>query len=265
MNGFSFNESIGYIEGFELEDMQMKEAQALMKKHEEPREPKKSGKTSNQPKVQASVNLAAEQPHRGNHDHRSGAPGGRGPGRGRTGGRSGNSGKGRGNSADRRYQGGQQQETYPQVPSQTPPNPPRQSSGQLQQPNRGHYQGQGHGPGQQNSTLTGRDFHQSMQRQVQANPPQAPNPPRTHSTHFAADYNGLSSSEDETHLARLGLGLGLGLILVAREVKESRFFVKKNNIFCPICFVDISLYRPQWCVSWCKSVCTNSFPFMRYF
>jgi hypothetical protein len=199
MNGFSFNETIGYIEGFELEDMQMKEAQALMKKHEEPREPKKSGKTSNQPKVQASVNLAAEQPHRGNHDHRSGAPGGRGPGRGKTGGRSGNNGKGRGNSADRRYQGGQQQEPHSQVPSQTPPNPPRQYSGQQQQqPNRGHYQGQGLG---QQASQTRRDFHQSMQRQVQANPPQAPHPPRTHSTHFAADYNAMSSSEDETHLA----------------------------------------------------------------
>jgi hypothetical protein len=116
MIGYSFNETIGYIERFELEDTQMKEAQALMQRHDESREPKKSGKTSNQPKVQASVNLAAEQPHRGNHAHRSGAPGGRGPGRGRAGGRSGNSGKGRGNSADRRYQGAQQQEPQSPVP-----------------------------------------------------------------------------------------------------------------------------------------------------
>jgi hypothetical protein len=36
-----------------------------------------------------------------------------------------------------------------------------------------------------------------MQRQVQANPPLAPNPPRTHSTHFAAEATSFSSSEEE--------------------------------------------------------------------
>jgi hypothetical protein len=204
MNKMSFADTIGYITEFEHEDMQLREAQALLKKNEsDGKESKRSGRNSNQQKGQASVNLAAEQPRREHREGHSGRLGGRGGGRGRSDGRGGRSGRGRGNSADRRYQGQQQQES--QTPNQNPPNPPRQPSGQpsgqqQEQSNRGQQNYPSQGQGQQAPT-TGRDFHQAMQRQAQANPPQAPNPPRTHSTHFAADYKGLSSSEDETHLA----------------------------------------------------------------
>jgi hypothetical protein len=192
MLGLSFNRTIEFIEEIENEEFQMKEVYDFIKKgdnqQKDSRDARRSGRNSNQPKPPASVNMAGTQSPRQDHQH------GRGGGRGGRDGSAGRGGRGRGRNNNGRggYQGynGNPQGNSSQDSKPNPPTPPKQYGGQ--QPNRAQQQG---------TQAAGRDHHNAMQRQVQANPPQTPQPPRTSHVQFAQEYHGMSSSEEETNLA----------------------------------------------------------------
>jgi hypothetical protein len=191
MLGLSFNRTIEFIEEIENEECQMKEVYDFIKKSDnqakDSRDSRRSGKNSHQQKPPASVNLAASQSPRNDHQP------GRGNGKGGRDGTAGRGGRGRGRNSGRGgYQGyngnstANPQGSPPQESKPNSPTPPKN-----QQPSRS----------QQGQQGAGRDHHNNMQRQVQANPPQAPHPPRNSDVQFAQEYNGLSSSEEETNLA----------------------------------------------------------------